>query len=192
MKMLELFPVPIYIGKVKHHEEVKQIISSKINNGTTPKRWNCSVNSSYDSPLTVGNSDMYEIPLTYKDNYDEYFKLFNIKCSINLLNVWYNEYTKHQYQEQHHHLPADISCIHYIKLDKDHSGTTFINPLNLLTSSNKLMTVKSPHTFTPYVEEGMMIIFPSYLEHYVLPQTSDSSRITLSWNFNITSLENQN
>jgi hypothetical protein len=183
-KLIDLFPIPVYIGKVKRHNEIKKYILERVKEYGTPSSWNCSVNSSFGQD----NSWLYDLTELYTNNYDEYFQQFNLRCDMHLIDIWYNEYMKSQYQERHHHLPADISCIHYIKLHSSHYGTTFINPYYLHNASNTLMNHKSPHTFTPYVEEGDIVIFPSYLEHFVRVQNVDHQRVTLSWNYRLSNL----
>jgi hypothetical protein len=184
MKLIDLFPIPVYIGKVKHHERIKKFVLHNVEEYGTPSTWNCSVNSSFGH----NNDWLLNVVELYSDNYDEYFKQFDVKCNMHLIDIWYNEYKKSQYQERHHHLPADLSCIHYIKLNSDHFGTTFINPHYLHNASNVLMNHKSPHTFTPFVEEGDIVIFPSYLEHYVKTQNTDQQRVTLSWNYRLSNI----
>lgn len=184
MKLIDLFPIPVYIGKVKQHKQIKKYVLDHIVEYGTPSSWNCSVNSSFGKE----NTWLMDVPNMYHDNYDEYFAKFNLKCNMNLIDIWYNEYKNSQYQERHHHLPADVSCIHYIKLDASHYGTTFINPYNLYNASNSLMNYKSPYTFTPFVEEGDMVIFPSYLEHFVRVQDTDQQRVTLSWNYRLSNI----
>lgn len=178
MNLIDLFPIPLYIGKVKEHEQIKEIVCKNIVDFGTPKSWNCSVNSSFGQP----NSWLYDIASLYQDNYQEYFSSVNVTANVRVHDIWYNHYTINQFQEKHHHLPCDISCIHYIKLHPNHFGTTFVNPCSLLNSSNKLLSLKSPHVYTPYVEEGDIIIFPSYMEHFVKKQEIDEERITISWN----------
>lgn len=178
MNLIDLFPIPLYIGKVKHHEQIKEIVYKNRMEYGTPKTWNCSVNSSFGQK----NDWLNTIVPLYEDNYKEYFLSFNITANVRVHDIWCNFYIINQFQEKHHHLPCDISCIHYVKLNPNHFGTTFVNPYSLLNSSNKLLDLKSPHTFTPYVEEGDVIIFPSYMEHFVKKQEIDEERITISWN----------
>lgn len=166
------------------HKKIKKYITNNIRQYGTPSSWNCSVNSSFGQD----NGWLVDIVSMYRDNYDEYFAQFNMKCNMHLIDIWYNEYFNSQYQERHHHLPADISCIHYISLAESHSGTTFINPYSLHNASNSLMNCKSPHTFTPYVQEGDIVIFPSYLEHFVRVQSVEEQRITLSWNYRLSNI----
>lgn len=182
--MIDLFPVPIYITKVSNHDNIKKIVLSKIENNDVPRRWNCSVNSSFETY----HDWLYKLHHNYDEVYNDFFQQFNCRAEVTTIDIWYNEYSINDFQEQHHHLPADFSCIHYIQLDKNHQGTTFVNPNRLINHSNLLLKQASPEMFTPYVTEGDIIIFPSYLEHFVKKQEINARRVTLSWNLKIDSL----
>jgi len=182
--MIDLFSIPIYITKVPNHEHIKTVVSNNIEQQGTPKTWNCSVNSSF------GTSYFWLCDLldNYNFLYDEFFYKLKCKVDISITDAWYNDYSVGDFQEQHHHLPADFSCIHYVQLNSKHQGTTFVNPNRLLNSNNKVLKHIYPETFTPYVTEGDVIIFPSYMEHFVKKQQIEDRRITLSWNLKIKSL----
>ena len=53
----------------------------------------------------------------------------------------------------------------------------------VITSLNK--DLSSPLSYTPKVEEGDMIIFPSYLNHTVPAGKYKSYRVTIAINLNI-------
>jgi hypothetical protein len=181
--MIDLFSIPIYITKVPNHDYIKNIILNNLETNDVPETWNCSVNSSFK----VYHDWLHKLSDCYTEIYKDFFSKFNCTADITVDSIWYNEYTVNDFQEHHHHLPADFSCIHYIKLDKDHHGTTFVNPNRLINSSNKLLKKTSPELYTPHVLEGDIIIFPSYLEHFVKKQDIVSRRVTLSWNLKIDS-----
>ena len=63
----------------------------------------------------------------------------------------------------------------YINFDKKiHKATRFLAPFNN-PEGNEI-------EFVPDVDEGSFIFFPSYLNHYALPNKSDVLRIIMSMN----------
>jgi len=96
---------------------------------------------------------------------------------FNLSDIWINKYGKNDYQGSHVH-PTDFSFIIYYKTDK--SYTVFDSPVkNLLESkANKIFD----HDYETNYKEGDIIIFPSYLQHWVKP---NSSNMTIAGNIKI-------
>jgi len=90
--------------------------------------------------------------------------------------------------------------VHYFKFNPEvHTGTTFINP-----RSNEVLYYKNiskplisnlvekniehslyQEVFTPQVNEGDFIIFPSHLDHVIYKNNSDDFRVTIAFNFSI-------
>jgi len=96
---------------------------------------------------------------------------------FNVKDIWINKYDKKNYQGSHVH-PSDYSFIIYYKTDQ--SYTVFNSPIkNLLEiSDNKIFH----RDFEPKLKQGDIIIFPSYLEHWVKP---NSNNITIAGNIKI-------
>ena len=109
------------------------------------------------------------------------FKNFvsNYKLSIQNLNVvsmWWQTAYKSQRHSVHNHGGLGWSSILYVNFDSEiHSATTFYthyaDPWTGLSSS-----------WSPNIEEGDLIIFPSYLNHESSPNTSDKKRTIISFN----------
>jgi hypothetical protein len=110
------------------------------------------------------------------------------------LNFWYNLSTKGAHQEVHDHLggPVSISyaAIHYVLFDKEeHTSAVFYNPLTQILKCTQPATtdqLKLPD-YSEFqklldVEEGDLIIFPSYVLHSVMTQLSEKLRITTAFN----------
>ena len=96
---------------------------------------------------------------------------------FNISDIWINRYDKKDYQGSHVH-PSDFSFIIYYKVDK--SYTVFNSPIKSLLESkiNKVFN----HDYETNFKQGDIIIFPSYLEHWVKP---NSNNITIAGNIKI-------
>lgn len=164
-----------------------------------PPGWECVLHSSYQS----NNPDMILDSKYLHSIYSNYVVSFLTEYRLkpgqyNIHDPWYNVFSKSHFQEFHSHLPCDFSVVHYAVFDEEaHQATTFINPNILLgqatkafrpSLSNKLDSKLLEHScymdfYTPQkIKQGDLIIFPSYLNHFVKPNTSDKKRITITFN----------
>lgn len=107
-------------------------------------------------------------------------KPYCLNFIFNVSNIWINRYDKNSYQGSHVH-PSDFSFIIYYKVDKSH--TVFNSPVNNLLQSfdNKFF----PQYHEPNLKQGDIIVFPSYLGHWVRP---NSNNITIAGNIKILKL----
>jgi hypothetical protein len=85
-------------------------------------------------------------------------------------DIWLNKYSKNDYQESHIH-PSDFSFIIYYKIDK--SYTIFNNPVKSLLEMRD-SKIFNKH-YKPKLKQGDLIIFPSYLEHWVKPNSNNTT-----------------
>ena len=103
---------------------------------------------------------------------------------FNISNVWINKYGKKDYQGSHVH-PGNFSFIIYYKTDK--SYTVFNSPVKSLleSSENKIFNFDCELN----LKQGDIIMFPSYLEHWVRP---NSNNITVAGNIKIIDMKGKN
>jgi hypothetical protein len=100
--------------------------------------------------------------------------------SFNVPNIWINKYHEKDYQGSHVH-PSDFSFIIYYKVDRSH--TVFNSPVKkLLESSNTKCFFTN---YEPNLKQGDIIVFPSYIEHWVRP---NSNNTTVAGNIKIVKL----
>ena len=101
---------------------------------------------------------------------------------FNVTGIWINKYGKNDYQGSHIH-PSDFSFIIYYKTDE--SYTVFNSPVkNLLEGiDSKIFN----NDYEPNLKQGDMIVFPSYLEHWVRP---NSGNTTIAGNIKIVDMKN--
>jgi hypothetical protein len=96
---------------------------------------------------------------------------------FNVSGIWMNKYDKNDYQAGHVH-PSDFSFIIYYKVNK--SYTVFNSPVKkLLDSMDNKIFIKD---YEPDLKQGDIIVFPSYIEHWVRP---NSNNVTVAGNIKI-------
>ena len=190
----EIFGESIYISKIEQskHEEIKTRLINTLQTDNH-ESWNlCKVDSTYFENVFLENIDA-----DYKEVFrNEIMKqLKNINGTIKYIieNVWYNVYKKNDFQEPHHHIGTydntpTMSCIYCLK--QSDAKLYFINPCYIqqkLTGIHNVFDKSDNYKemYYPEIEEGTVIIFPSYLYHGVSPQKSDDQRITIVCNIKI-------
>ena len=208
MERVNLFSPFYYKTNIAETEFLKQIHleAMLINYKTFPHHsydWN--VHTSF------GKNDNEQLP--YQINWEHFFSIYQYYIDQFCLeffgagrsweiidNIWYNVYGKGQDGMQHNHIACDFSAVHYFKFNPQvHTGTTFINPR--LNEAKYYKSLSDPviknlqetnpehslyqEVFTPQINEGDFIIFPSHLDHVIYRNNSDDLRVTIALNFKI-------
>ena len=92
-------------------------------------------------------------------------------------NVWFQEYLPGQISPQHDHgTLSKYSWVYYLHVDKDPSPLTFVSSKE---NKGELEIVDEIHC---PVYNGMIVMFPSFLQHKVYP--CDTVRYVLAGNIN--------
>jgi hypothetical protein len=99
-------------------------------------------------------------------------------------DLWINMYKKGDYQGAHRHMCPNIkySLVYFAKYNPDTDAKLMFgnpNTTELILMSDEIKITEKK--FIP-VNEGEVILFPSYLPHCVEKHESDTERITVSGN----------
>ena len=96
--------------------------------------------------------------------------------------TWRNKYSKTDWQDPHIHSGAQWSFIIYVSVGK--GNTVFMNPARKVIMNQWAMYGNViPMDFIPQVPDGHILIFPSWIEHFV---TSGNEGTTISGNVYLT------
>lgn len=85
--------------------------------------------------------------------------------SVKINELWFQQYIETDIHSWHGH-GSNFTCVYYLEMDKNAPKTELIEPF--------AMNGK----FTPEVEEGSIIVFPSYVIHRA-PMIKDQTRKTI-------------
>ena len=93
------------------------------------------------------------------------------RYSIEIRGVWEHEYENNDFQEDHIHANRHFSFVIYVK---GKSGTVFKNPIGYLLQAmyHDFDDNLGEYYFEPSLEQGDMIVFPSYIPHFVKKQSN--------------------
>ena len=130
----------------------------------------------------------FNLETCIKSHSQKFFKYWGFSSSLkfNLSRCWVNVAKKGSYQDPHVHtstLPKTniFSGVLYIDTPINSGDIRFLNPL---TTESYIMPQNQMFPTNIHIKPKnmMILIFPSWLEHSVLLNNSDKSRISISWN----------
>ena len=113
---------------------------------------------------------------------------FNLSKEIKLDNLWININEYKDTNMIHCHPQSILSGVYYVKVPKDSGDLRFFSPTEDLMETElkdnvKEYNVKNGSTGTFYPRENMLLVFPSWLKHCVLPNMNKhDKRISISFN----------
>lgn len=115
-----------------------------------------------------------------------FFKKFNYKKQLSLDNIWVNINRFKDSNLYHTHPFSKISGVFYVSAPKNSGDLIFNNPYKI----ENFLYKQKIHTYNEYnsqewlisPEENTLYLFPSWLEHRVGMNSSDTDRISISFN----------
>lgn len=105
------------------------------------------------------------------------------------MNGWANVLRAKSYNRVHDHHPAGWSGVYYVQtgesaLDETLNGIIeFIDPRNGITAA-RLPGAPFTQQLRIAPEDGLLLLFPAWLKHYVYPYRGETTRIAIAFNVN--------
>lgn len=100
--------------------------------------------------------------------------------------MWTNVYKQDSYIELHNHSPIHMTASFYLQLPNNGGNLIFENPLSTLLKHQPydLDSIRYTNIFEheTVVNTGDLVIFPGYLSHKTIPNSSNKDRIILGAN----------
>ena len=181
---IEAFPTLLYRYHLEEQDPIKARVDEyykeyKLQNNT-PDQWNCDLFTSYGT----GTFPIGECLDAFTPILDEFQTDAKAYGNMILTDMWLNCYESQNWQEKHIHSPGQWSGVYYVHFDpNEHKATNFYHPCETLLATAGITS----NTLVPWVQEGDMIIFPSWLEHAAPMNKSSKLRSTISFNFSYSS-----
>lgn len=101
-------------------------------------------------------------------------------------NMWVNYNYKINFNQPHTHAGSHISGVFWIKIPENSGDLIFQDPrianqMNVPSVMSETNLFNAT-TFWMKPKENRLLLFPSYLYHFVMPNLSDETRISISFN----------
>ena len=108
--------------------------------------------------------------------------------TVKIKSVWAIINEKDAWNQKHHHSNSDLSAAYYVSAHDNCGDIVFYDPRPAPVHNHPIS--KSPNKLNATVnsikpEPGMLVLFPSYLEHSVNPNLSNKKRIVMSFNISL-------
>ena len=119
---------------------------------------------------------------------------FNELCDdpfeISFKNCWFTIYSKGHHIPRHSHPASQFSGVYYFDVTEDSGNITFFDPISDFRlwydeGYNPAIPFRPCKQIELQPENGMFLIFPSWLPHSTVPNKSERDRIIFSFNFNL-------
>jgi uncharacterized protein (TIGR02466 family) len=112
-------------------------------------------------------------------------KIFDGKKQYNYsIESWVNLNDKGGYNKVHHHGMFSLSGVMYLKCPKDSGRLLLKDPRPAVYFNNSLIK-NAGEEIVIQPEEGLIVFFPGFLEHSVEQNNSNQTRISISFNINL-------
>jgi uncharacterized protein (TIGR02466 family) len=188
------FSTPIWVSKIDNHENLNADILSYITdlqkkdpqgiiksnfNGWHSKNFNLKE----DIPAKFISSISKNINTAMNDmNWDL------TSQSIKITNMWSIINKEGAFNQKHHHSNSDISAAYYVSAYDGCGDIVFYDPRPARVYKNPI--AKIPNKLNATInsvrpENGLLVLFPSYLEHSVNPNLSNKKRVVISFNISL-------
>lgn len=164
-----IFGVPIYKTRFKHHSVLKpkwlEYLSDKEN-----FRKNTRNNRLFFTSPNIHKEKIFE-PLKdfVLDSLQQVMKDNGFVPNIALTGMWATVHPDGGFHHRHHHHNAYWAGVYYLDGSDTSAGTTFYSPYyynNIITPAReKNSPAKMRIDYTSKFEEGILIIFPAWLQH---------------------------
>jgi len=108
--------------------------------------------------------------------------------SVKITNMWAIINEKGAWNQKHHHSNSDISAAYYVSAHDNCGDIVFYDPRPARVYRHPV--AKSPNKLNATINSvkpvpGLLVLFPSYVEHSVNPNLSDKKRIVISFNLSL-------
>ena len=99
--------------------------------------------------------------------------------------MWANIYTPGSYIDSHDHCPMPLTGAFYVKKPVNSSNIIFEHPLELILKHQPIAGIRDRQQYFNFVEQeieveqGDLVLFPSYLRHKTRPSNDAEDRIII-------------
>ena len=193
MELFKLFPTDVYIEKNTEidNKKISEVILKKGKVESSRELTNRGGWQSNDNLHTDKNFS--EILENFVDSFQSICNNYGYRNELEwyVTNMWANVNRYRDYNTSHIHTGTDWSFVYYVKVPKDSGNLVFVDPRIRKRSSESegiYETYDNPfaHDFDLMSPEvGKLVLFPSYLEHYVEFNTTKNPRISISGNIKV-------
>ena len=190
--VVKMFSVPLHTMYIKDFDKKKEELIDYVynlkskqsgRNATNRGGWQSSVF------LVKGGDVLQDLILNLVSNIPSFRtdRRIETKCQ-----AWVNINSPSSYNIKHCHPCSDLAGVLWIKVPENSGAISFYSPY-AFTSYEEINSYKNNfkeelnyyHNYTFVPKEGLLVLFPSHLEHDVAVNESNEDRISASFNLKL-------
>ena len=179
----ELFPTHLFIkDNYTTPDRINTMRREVMNLYKEKPNWQSSPNLDKNEVFKDFNKDISRSSFEILDKLD--YKADEIEIT----DMWANVLKQHETHQPHTHSNNFLSGVFYLDADDTMPGITFQDPrpgANVILPRKKLDHMNNANLLNYKAKTNRIIIFPSWLVHWVPTNLSTSNRISISWNIQI-------
>jgi uncharacterized protein (TIGR02466 family) len=192
MVLETLFPTELWVNYdhqcIVNNESLAEIITHRSLNESSRELSNV---GGWQSNDDLAEDDQFTDLVTYvTQSFNPIYKHNNYIDGLKfiIVDMWANINKHRDFNKAHLHPNSDWSFTYYVKVTEDSGDIVFCDPRvrrHMKVQDNILIdhSNNSQHgIYTVNPLNGRLVIFPSYLEHYVEPNLTQETRISISGN----------
>lgn len=183
MSVKALFPLPLgvyHLGRPFSPEEITFTLECY-----KDKRFT-GVNGISNNSYVLNSKEMTAIKAFVENSLDQYLNEadpFPDTASLYITQSWFTFTEKDQYHHIHNHPNSYVSGVLYFNVDPSVDKIYFKHPYQRqILIEKKQYTPFNCDEWTVVAEIGKLLLFPSYIDHYVKDYHGDRPRISLAFN----------
>ena len=182
-EIIGIFPTPIYTNKLDREFKKKEI---NFFEKEKEKKFKNIGNSSSDNNYILNNTELkhlkQELDFIVIDYYKKVISL-NDNASPYITQSWLNWTTENEFHHRHSHPNSIVSGVLYINADENYDKIDFFNDrYEQFHIKEKETNVFNGKNATLKVSNGLVVLFPSYVQHAVNIKQGNNVRISLAFN----------
>lgn len=171
----DIFRIPLIIIEIDNWQEKKDILFKKLPIETIKKCEGETIRTNYKSKDFGDSLNIQEV---FGEEISKIEREIDGKLFVD--GSWLEVAEKGMYHEVHNHGQIGLSAVCYLQYDpKIHTPISFISPFNNFFNGSLIKCSLEKIT------EGIIIVFPSFLQHFTYPNESEELRISLSFNMKL-------
>ena len=183
----DIFKTSIYTSTLsidlkKLNQDIKEIINKDKGREVSNSGGYQSNNIDYKS-----FTQLYFLSEIITSKTKEYKMLLGLKEKSTFDNMWININRKKDFNIPHIHPNSSISGVFYVKVSQNFGDIVFENPFLENISYCWEQEILNYNNYTSpkwnvKPKENKLLLFPSFLRHYVKPNLTNEDRISISFN----------
>lgn len=177
-----IFSTPVYACQLDDTVINSEIISNIKNiTWSSPEYWGKTLAvSSMFNKNDIENYQFTEFKKALDTHIALYCKYINFEKVPYTVSSWLTKMDSGNYGHIHNHAYVDISGVYYVQTNGDDGSIFFESPNQVMATSYCFNQLSNRWYVPPKI--GKLLIFPGWLNHGITTNTTDSTRISLSFN----------